>query len=269
MTEKKLTLDCTLPRLKKLFEEFEGVEAAILFGSIVENGFSLHDIDIALEVGKEDLLEVGCIVAQIAKALHVNEEYIDVVLLNQANPILLLKILRNGIIIKVQPEAIGKLLQRVQQAPDALMEFKQWAMLDPKLDKAIIISRVEEIRRNAGFIRNEILSKRVEDLNYKDALALERAMHRVVEAMLDICRHMVSVYSLGLAESYGEYPEKLAKARKMPKGLSEDVTKLTGLRNILVHCYLEVRVDLLYKTAEETVERIAGEFIEWLKTINY
>jgi hypothetical protein len=62
---------------------------------------------------------------------------------------------------------------------------------------------------------------------------------------------------------------RLAEAGRMPRDLAEDLERLAGLRNILVHRYLEVRIDLLYKTAEETVERIAGEFIEWVKTINY
>jgi len=67
----------------------------------------------------------------------------------------------------------------------------------------------------------------------------------------------------------GEHPRRLAEAGRMPRGLAEDLERLAGLRNILVHRYLEVRIDLLYKTAEETVERIAGEFIEWVKAINY
>jgi len=66
---------------------------------------------------------------------------------------------------------------------------------------------------------------------------------------------LVSVYSLGLVESYGEYPQKLAKANKMPKDLAKDVTKLSGLGNILVHRYLEIRTEILYQAAKGTVER--------------
>jgi len=38
------------------------------------------------------------------------------------------------------------------------------------------------------FIKNEILSKKIEELSYKDILALEIAMHRIIALMLDICR---------------------------------------------------------------------------------
>jgi len=268
MIKNKLTLDYVLPRLKKLFEKFESVETAILFGSITRNKFSVHDIDIALKLNKEDLLETGYIITQIAKTLHISEDHIDILLLNQANPIMLSKILKEGIIIKAQPNIIEQLLQKAERAPDVIMEIKHWATFDPKLDKIVIISRIGEIRRNTTFIKNEILSKKIEDLNYKDMLALERAMHKIIEAMLDICRHLVSVYSLGLVESYGEYPQKLAEANKMSKDLAEYVTRLVGLRNILVNRYLEINNEILYQTAKETTEKIVSEFIEWIKTID-
>jgi len=95
------------------------------------------------------------------------------------------KILKDGIIIKAQPKIIEELSQKAQQAPDVIMEIKQWSTLDPKLDKTIITSRIEEIRKNADFIKSEILSRKIEELDYKDILALERAMHKIIESMLD------------------------------------------------------------------------------------
>jgi len=144
----KLTINQALSRLRKLFERFENIEVAILFGSIAKNKFSTHDIDIALKLKKEDLLEIGYIITQTAKTLHINEDHIDITLINQTNPILLSKILKDGIIIKAQPKIIEELSQKAQQTPDALIELKQWATLDPKIDKTIIISRTEEIRKN-------------------------------------------------------------------------------------------------------------------------
>lgn len=72
-----------MSRLKKLFNKFENIETAILFGSIANNKISYHDVDIALKLKKEDLLEIGHIVSQIAKTLDINEERIDIVMLDQ------------------------------------------------------------------------------------------------------------------------------------------------------------------------------------------
>lgn len=264
---RRLKFTTLLRKLKGLFEGDSDIEVAILFGSVVRRGESSHDIDIALKLRRKDLLYIGQIVSQISKRLKVGEDYIDITFLDESNPILLSKVLAEGIVIKGKEEAIQQLLKRAQRAPDALLELKVWLSLEPKLDRAIITSRVDEIRRNASFIKEEVLSKGVKDLSYEDRLALERAFQRVVESMLDICRHLVSVYSLGLAESYGEYVTKLAEAKKMPKDLAEDLARLAGLRNILVHRYLEIKLDLLYRAAYEVVERVVGRFIEWVETI--
>jgi uncharacterized protein YutE (UPF0331/DUF86 family)/predicted nucleotidyltransferase len=263
----RLTLDYVLPRLRKLFEGLEDVEIAVLFGSITRKGTGPHDVDIAIRLKKEDLLETGSIVVQIAKSLNINEDRIDIAMLDDVKPLVLSKIFGDGIIIKADPAALEPLLQKAQQAPDAILELRRWAAVDPRFDRAVVVSRVEEIRKNTQFIKKEILVKSVGELEYKDTLALERAMHRIIESMLDICRHLVATYSLGFVESYGEYAERLAEANKMPRDLAEDVAKLTGLRNILIHRYVEVRKDLLHEAARETTERIVNRFVEWVENL--
>jgi len=262
----KLTLSYVLPRLKKLFEKLENVEIAILLGSIARDKISFHDIDIALKLKKEDLLEMGSIITQIARTLRINEENVDVIILDQISSIMLSRILKEGIIVKAEPKASELLLRKEWQTPYALIESRQWAAIDPKLDRTVIISRVEDIRKNTVFIKDEILTKKIEELDYKDILALERAMHRIIESMLDICRHLVSVYSLGFVESYGEYPRKLAEANKMARDLAGDLAKLAGLRNILIHWYLEIEKELLYQAAGDITEKIVNEFIKWIQT---
>jgi uncharacterized protein YutE (UPF0331/DUF86 family)/predicted nucleotidyltransferase len=262
-----LTLEYVLPRLRRLFDGLEDVEIALLFGSLARDKTSGHDVDIALKLKREDLLETGHIIAQVAKTLHINEDRIDVTSLDDVNPAMLSNILRDGIVIKADRAALELLMKKAQHIPDAKTELRMWGKVDPKPDRAVIISRVEEIRKNTEFIKNEILVKKLEELDYKEILALERSMHRIIESMLDICRHLVSVYALGFVESYGEYAEKLAEANKMDKDLAEDIAKLAGLRNILVHRYTEIRKELLYNAARETTERIVNKFIEWVKKL--
>ncbi|ADM27607.1 protein of unknown function DUF86 [Ignisphaera aggregans DSM 17230] len=259
-----------LERLVELFRGLSYVEVAILFGSFARGEPFAHDIDIAVKFsGGGGLFDLGLLVSRIAEVLGVGEECVDVVDLDSANPILLFRILSEGILLKGGEEALRILAERASLYPDILMEIKMWSNLDPdpKPDVVIISSRVEEIRRNVNFIRSRILSRKPEELDYGDILAFERALHRTIEAMLDICRHLVSVYSLGLVESYGEYPRKLAQAGIMPRELAEEIVMLTGLRNILVHRYLEIDIGKLYTVAKQIVERIAIEFIDWIRAI--
>ena len=162
------------------------------------------------------------------------------------------------------------LIEKVRHYLDIAIELRTWMKLNPeaKPDKLIMFSRIEEIKRNVNFLKSEVLSKSPHELTYKDILALERAVHRIIEAMLNICRHLVSVYSLGLAESYSEYPRKLARAGKMLEDLAENVARLIGLRNILVHRYLEIDLAKLYESAKVITEKIAKKFIEWTREIS-
>jgi len=265
-----LRRESVLPRLAELFKGLGDVEVAILFGSIVRDGFTTHDIDLAVKFSRRSgLLDLGFIASQVAEAFEVSGDVIDVVDLEDANPVLLFKVLNEGVVIKGDENALMPLREKTAVYPDVAAELRMWSALDPnpKPDRAIITSRVEEIRRNAYFLKERILSKSPEELDYGEVLVLERAVHRIVEAMLDVCRHLVSVYSLGLVESYGEYARKLARAGMMPRELAEDVSKLTGLRNILIHRYLEVDIGKLYSAAREIVEKVVGEFILWIQEL--
>lgn len=74
----------------------------------------------------------------------------------------------------------------------------------------------------------------------------------------------------GLAESYGEYARKLAEEGRMPSSLAEDIARLDGLRNILVHRYLETSdVGKLYNTVKEVVDRIVVSFVDRVKNLNH
>jgi len=258
-------------KLSRLFSELDYVEIALLFGSTARGCGYPHDIDVAVKFSsRKSLLDMAGLASLIARELGVSEDFIDVIDLDEVKPLLLLKILKNGIVLKGDLEKLEKLYEGASKGIDQLIEVKLWANLDPepKVNKAIVASRVEEIRRNSELIKNEILTKNVDELKYKDVLALERAIHRIAEAMLDICRHLVTIYSLGIVESYGEYPRRLAQAGKIPKELAEELTKIAGLRNILVHRYLEINLNKLYEAAHEIVSKTAPKFIQWVKSID-
>jgi len=268
----KIVRNRALKHLKEQLTGRDNVKLAVVFGSVARNGVSCHDIDVAVKLADQEkrLLALGELVYTISDALDVSEERVDVIDLDQAPIHLLGRILREGIVIKSDVETLKQLYEKVRDYPDLVLEAKKWINLDPepKVDKMIVEARVAEVRRNTEFLRSEILSRRPEELSYKDVLALERAIHRATEAMLDLCRHLVAVYSLGLAESYGEYPEKLADAGKIPRELADKLSKLAGLKNIIVHRYLDIKLELLYEASREVADEVAKQFMEWIKEVD-
>ncbi|MEM4489523.1 MAG: HepT-like ribonuclease domain-containing protein [Desulfurococcaceae archaeon] len=267
-----IRLENALKTLKDFFSKRDDIKLAVLFGSVVKEGSSTHDIDIAVEFVDHDvgLLELGELTSSIAGLLNLNEEMVNIVDIKKANPFLLYNILKNFVVIKGVQEDIKRLRDSADTYHDAFLEVRNWVTLDPepRIDKTVLYSRVEEVRRNVNFLREEILAKEPESLTYKDILSLERAVHRIIEAIMDLCRHLVSVYSLGLVESYGEYPKKLADAGKMPSRLAVELSKLAGLRNILVHRYLEIDVRKLHETSKRLCGEIYQHFMEWIKELD-
>lgn len=266
-----LSVKYVVEKVRSAASRMDKVRAVILFGSTVRNGRLGRDLDVAVLPRTElSLLDMGELVSILAETLNMPENRIDLVDLSAAHPLLAAKILKEGVLVKGTLEDLDPVIDKAWEAPDQAVTVKQWLNLDPnpQPDKTVITSRVEEIRKNRDFLKNEILTKELNRLSYGETLALERALHRIIEAMLDICRHLVSVYSLGIVESYGQYPRKLAEAGKIPVKLAQDLAKLAGLRNILVHRYLEIKLNLLYDAAKEITDRIATEFIKWASRID-
>lgn len=84
-------------RLKKVFEK-HGVRYAVLFGSRAR-GRRGGDIDIAVSGLFKNALQLGRLLVDLADALAVREDRIDLVHLESAPPSLLMTVLREGIII--------------------------------------------------------------------------------------------------------------------------------------------------------------------------
>lgn len=90
-------------------------------------------------------------------------------------------------------------------------------------------------------------------------------MHRAIEAMLDICRHIVSANKLGLAEYYSDYPLRIAEANLIDNPTALQSSKLAKLRTMLIHQYTELDYEELLQEAEKLVHELAPKFTEWLR----
>ena len=137
---------------------------------------------------------------------------------------------------------------------------------DPELDREIVLKKLDELAEDRVFLRNYVdkgLKWILEDKSR--TYAFERAMHRALESILDICKHFVTSLELGVVMSYSEYPKRLAEANYMDKELAETISNLAKLRNVLVHRYAELNYDLLFKEAKNLVENVIPAFSEWVK----
>lgn len=95
-------------------------------------------------------------------------------------------------------------------------------------------------------VTREVLDEK-ENLTFTDAT--KHRMQIAVEMVINIAEHIVSGLSLGMPEHAKDLFPLLAKENIISKDLSESLGDAVGLRNVLVHLYLEVDLNILANSA--------------------
>jgi len=112
------------------------------------------------------------------------------------------------------------------------------------LNKAAIIERC--IRR----MREEYESdKTLSNLTHLDALILN--IERACQAAIDLSMHVVSVQHLGMPQSSSESFILLQQAGKLDKLLASRLSGMTGFRNIAIHQYQDIELEVIHYIMDE------------------
>jgi len=266
--------EMVLRAIKGALEKDGNVLLAYLFGSTARGASQpISDVDIAVLLKDNSLEKQADILWRTAKILHVPEDKIDIVDLGRADLHLKYNILREGIKLVdrgFEEELIHELVEGYPETWESLnIALRAWLREDPRINQAIVSRRLDEALKNAAIIRERYAHKPLEWIlaDPERTLALERALERIIEAMIDVCRHIVSVKRLGLIETRAEYSLRLAQHQLMPKNLADKIAELAKIRNILAHRYLEIDYAKLHAKAQETAEQTVPHFAEWTKKL--
>jgi uncharacterized protein YutE (UPF0331/DUF86 family) len=83
------------------------------------------------------------------------------------------------------------------------------------------------------------------------ALALERALHVAAEALFDVGHHVLAGRGRPIPPTYREIVPALVNEGVLPAELGARLDGLAGLRNILVHDYVDVDIARLWQVVDE------------------
>ena len=89
-----------------------------------------------------------------------------------------------------------------------------------------------------------------------------------VEAICDIGNHLLSRYFNRTAETYKDIILFLGECKVIPKDFSQKSAKMTDFRNILIHLYLKVDSEEVYKNlrkAPEELSKFCHFFLKFLE----
>jgi len=167
---------------------------------------------------------------------------VDIVNIGEASLPLKHRVLTHGIKLVDKNDAESALIiDIVENYPVYNMDHEYlcdlWLKEDPRIDKKLLLKRLDELLRSITMMKEKYIGKDASWLltDLERAYAFERAMHMAIEAMLDICRHIVSAKRLGLAEYYSDYPLRIAEANMTGAQMAVSISRLAKLRNILIH----------------------------------
>lgn len=252
-------------KLRQALAKESNVSLAYLFGSTASGPTTpLSDLDVAVELKRPGLGELGELWSKIAEATETHEDSVDLIDLSSASLTLTAQVLNSGLRLVGTDEDEARLRDRIVSAyPDA--RYMVHALVSEVLDGGAIDESVVEAKLGALMrytaILDRILTRSERDLLGDDVArgALERYVHLSIESILDICKHFVARLRLGAPETHRELVNRLASSKVIDRKLADELLKLAGLRNILVHRYSEVNASTLYASSGE-ISEIANRF---------
>ncbi len=112
-------------------------------------------------------------------------------------------------------------------------------------DRDVVLAKVATIRKCLDRIREvtDLDPGKLEDINRQDIFVLN--LQRAVQACIDLASHAVASEALGLPEKVRDNFSILREKGVVDPELASKMEKMTGFRNIAVHNYQALDLDIL------------------------
>ena len=120
------------------------------------------------------------------------------------------------------------------------------------LAKRVSIERcVEQIKKYEALPSDPPLNQ---DFLRQDAISMN--VQRACELAIDMANHLIRVRKLGVPQSSRESFLILGRESVIPLDLAQTMAKMVGFRNILVHRYQELDLDIFQSVIHSGMEEI-------------
>jgi len=112
-------------------------------------------------------------------------------------------------------------------------------------DKDVVLAKVAAIQRCLRRIKDVtgLDPARLEELNVQDIFVLN--LQRTIQSAIDLGTHIIASEGLGIPETIRGNFILLERAKIITKTLSKRMQSMVGFRNIAIHDYQAIDVDIL------------------------
>ncbi|MFW9914514.1 MAG: DUF86 domain-containing protein [Candidatus Thorarchaeota archaeon] len=103
--------------------------------------------------------------------------------------------------------------------------------------------------------------------DFSKQLKTERAFEVVLQIMIDVCPHIVSIFK-EIPDSYSSCFLLLARNNVIPLQLGEKLALAAKMRNIIVHQYAELNYQLLFEASNELIAAFSlfkTSVLQWIE----
>lgn len=140
---------------------------------------------------------------------------------------------------------------------------------DPSVEKTLITTKLSKLRQYQRFLK-ELQTNTIEEFtsDFKISGAVERYLQVAIECVIDIGNEIISSLQLQRPERYRDIPYILSEAKITPKTFAETIASMIGFRNLLVHDYASINLNLVYEflqTKLPDLENFTKYIAKWLE----
>jgi uncharacterized protein YutE (UPF0331/DUF86 family) len=129
-------------------------------------------------------------------------------------------------------------------------------------DRALVAKKLARIATCLHELRTLASVDRLKH-DVREERFVEHTLQIAIQSALDVASHIVSDERLGEPETNRGLFQTLARAGAISNDLSSRLTDMAGFRNVLVHGYDDVRIDLV----EDVVRNHLGDLDEFVAAV--
>ena len=120
----------------------------------------------------------------------------------------------------------------------------------------IIINKIETIKKCMKRINEEYENKTSNLTNSTKQDSIILNIQRLCEAGIELGVHIIRINKYGIPQSSQEIFQILEKNNIISKELSKNLQRIVGFRNIVIHDYQAINLEILQKIIENNLDDI-------------
>lgn len=122
------------------------------------------------------------------------------------------------------------------------------------MNQDILLNKTATIRRCVARIHEEYAGDEDNLFNYTKQDSIILNLQRACEACLDLAIHLISDRKLGVPQSSRDAFDLLFRNGLLDKELNQSIKAMVGFRNIAIHDYQGVQVEIIQGIIEEQLD---------------